>query len=495
MHAQVYTHPTTGIANEFVGSCEVATCAGTYYDDGGVGGSTTLSGAAGNYSNNIGGIYRVFCPNAAGQCLTATFTQFSTEGGFGCPYDYFVVSNGSTQNSPALFGGCGTGAIGPFTGTINGCLGFRFWSDGSVNRAGWAATFSCAPCAGGPTGTSNNDCANFTQVCASTPVASNSTGPGILAEGCGGASCPAGGENYSNWFAVSIAASGTFGFTIVPTVGTDDYDYAVYGPTASCGTLGASIRCSDAGLTGNTGLSAAAVDVSEDVNGDRFTAEITAAAGDVYYIMVDEWTPTGAGYNLNFTGTASISCTPLPVELITLNAKYQQENKSVYIDWKTASETNNDYFTIERSLDGVVWEQIDVIDGHGTTSQQHSYVSIDHNPYPGEINYYRLKQVDLDGAFKIFNTVAIFINDPVSQFSIYPNPANENATIEFNIPYENECIINIYDFTAKQILSHKFTSVKGKNLIPLDLKGFSTGIYFVTFSDKVDFLKTTFIKK
>jgi len=496
-----YLHPTTGIASEKVGSCQVATSSGTYYDDG---------GAAGNYSNNIGysscspfwcpdGIYRIFCPDVAGQCLVATFSSFSIEGGGGCPYDLFTVVNGSTEFAPTIWSGCGTAAIGPFTGTANGCLGFKFASDGTTNGTGWAATFSTIACAGGPSGTANNDCRFYTQLCSNASVASNSTGPGILAEACGGAACPAGGENYSNWFAVTFSSGGTFSFTVSPSVGTDDYDYAVFGPVASaasCSSLPAALRCSDAYLTGNTGLASGAGDNSEDVTGNKWTNEMNVLTGEIYFIMIDEWTPTGAGYNLSFGGTAVMSCgVILPVELLSFDAQYNDEKKLVNLHWVTETEINNGYFAVERSVDGVNYEQIDMVKGSGNSTQQKSYWSVDRNAFPGEINYYRLKQVDRNGKFTYSGVSAVAIYDPSAQFSIFPNPVNETAHIAFNIPYENECSLNIYDYTGKQMLAHKFTSVKGKNLVTVDLADYAKGIYFVTFSDGVDLIKSVFIKE
>jgi len=485
--AQVYTHPLVGIASENVGSCEVATCTGTYYDNG---------GAAGNYSNFVNGTYRVFCPNQAGQCLRATFSSFSIEGGPLCPYDSFFVLNGSTQNSPMLFGGCGTGAIGPFTGTGNGCLGFRFFSDGSVVGPGWAATFSCVPCAGGPTGTANSDCANATFLCSNATVPGNSTGPGIVAEACGGGGCPAGGENYSNWYVVQFLTGGTFNFTIVPQTATDDYDYAVYGPNLACGSLGPALRCSDSGATGNTGLAAASVDNSENVFGDKFTAQMNVLAGQSYYIMVDEWTPTGAGYSLNFGGTAVMSCTMVPVNLISFDAKYDPVNREVLLDWSTASEQNNAYFEVQRSLNGWEFETIDHIIGAGTTQQQMNYHSVDTRPFPGEVNYYRLKQVDENGLFDFSPTQAVLINDPDYQLQVLPNPAGDMAEIAWISGAEvGESRLDIYDYTARHLLSERIIPGKGRNSIPLDLSLFPTGVYFLTLQGGGDMLTRTFVRE
>ena len=111
VNAQAYSHPTTGIAGEYVGACETATCSGTYTDNGGSGS---------NYSNNINAIYRVFCPNTAGNCVRLTFNSFDVEPSFwwfGWNYpDYLTIGNGPTQNSP-LFTSAPADGAGRIYGT------------------------------------------------------------------------------------------------------------------------------------------------------------------------------------------------------------------------------------------------------------------------------------------------------------------------------------------------------------------------------------------
>jgi len=70
LNSQTFLHPTSGIANTYVGACMVNACSGTYYDNGGSGG---------NYSNNINSIYRVFCPTSPSNCVRLTFTSFDVE--------------------------------------------------------------------------------------------------------------------------------------------------------------------------------------------------------------------------------------------------------------------------------------------------------------------------------------------------------------------------------------------------------------------------------
>ena len=192
--ANSFLHPTTGLQGTFVGSCMAVTCDALYYDDG---------GCSSDYSNSINQIYRTFCPDVAGNCVTATFTQFDVEAaGPGCGgvpgcWDALIVNNGPTQNSPQIFGGCGTAIPGPFTSTDpSGCLTFRFCSDGAFPRPGWAINLSCTPCAG-PNGSDNNDCANNTAICSDASFTGSSSGPGITSEGCAGCQLS---ENYSTWY-------------------------------------------------------------------------------------------------------------------------------------------------------------------------------------------------------------------------------------------------------------------------------------------------------
>ncbi|MFZ5554666.1 MAG: beta strand repeat-containing protein, partial [Bacteroidota bacterium] len=316
VNAQTYTHPTVGQQNTYAGTCEVNTCSGTYYDNGGVGGSAVASGAAGNYTNNINAVYRTFCPSTPGGRVSLTFTAFTLENPGGGPgpggcWDYMQIGNGPTQNSPVIAQGCGTSLNGAtVTSTdASGCLTIRFTSDNTINRLGWAATISCVA-GGGPSGTDNYDCINATGICDNGFSFSGlSDGPGLISDDCGGASCVVS-ENFSNWYEFTVQTSGTLGFDIQVGASGDDYDFAVY-QSNSCSALGAPVRCSYAATAGATGLGNGAVDNSEDVSGDGWVAGMNVTAGQHYYLLINEWTPNNSTFTLNWTGTATVN-TPTP---------------------------------------------------------------------------------------------------------------------------------------------------------------------------------------
>jgi len=96
----------------------------------------------------------------------------------------------------------------------------------------------------------------------------------------------------------------------------------------------------------------------------------------------------------------------LPIELISFTAEYS--GGYVEVDWTVASESNNNYFTIERSVDCYSWDEIERIEGLGTHNHHISYNYSDTRPVMG-ISYYRLKQTDYDGNFETFNPVSVTI--------------------------------------------------------------------------------------
>jgi len=110
---------------------------------------------------------------------------------------------------------------------------------------------------------------------------------------------------------------------------------------------------------------------------------------------------------------------PLPIELLYFSAFSKIDHVS--LEWLTKSEINNDYFTIEKSKTGQVWETLVEVDGAGNSSDNIEYDEVDLNPYSG-VSYYRLKQTDFDGTYSYSEIVKV---DRSEEFLIYPNPAND----------------------------------------------------------------------
>jgi len=158
----------------------------------------------------------------------------------------------------------------------------------------------------------------------------------------------------------------------------------------------------------------------------------------------------------------------LPVELLSFNANCL--NGEVFLQWATASEINNDYFTIERSQDGINFEKIGNVIGAGNSNNLKNYSFVDRNLLLGA-NYYRLKQTDFDGEFSYSELKTASCNESI-QFGVYPNPASSTVTLSFNA--EANIQYQIISLDGRVIEDGNF--IRNKNL---DLSKLSNGVYFV----------------
>lgn len=150
---------------------------------------------------------------------------------------------------------------------------------------------------------SQSDCVSAIPVCGNSGFSYTPTGPGNVDEDLGG--CLSSDENFSVWYSFTIATSGTLTFTIDPAVFADDYDFGVYGPNVSCGSLGTPIRCNYSGLDGPTGLSLTATDPNGA--GTQWSSYMDVIAGETYYLVVDNYLSTANGFSLNWGGTATLT--------------------------------------------------------------------------------------------------------------------------------------------------------------------------------------------
>jgi len=162
----------------------------------------------------------------------------------------------------------------------------------------------------------------------------------------------------------------------------------------------------------------------------------------------------------------------LPVTLKSFSLEARQ--KSVLLQWETASEINNDYFEIERShlTPNQDWETIARVTGAGTSTEINHYYFEDFDPGQGR-SYYRLKQVDFDGKFE-YSEIKSVMASPLT--GPYPNPAKDYVIIPIDNGQRTPSI-NLYNIAAVGFRVEY--SVK-KNYIHLDLNTLSSGYYFIT---------------
>jgi len=181
---------------------------------------------------------------------------------------------------------------------------------------------------------------------------------------------------------------------------------------------------------------------------------------------------------------------PLPINLLWFKAKCNQSK--VKLNWTTASETNNDYFTIERSSDAINFEAITTIKGAGNSNQNIKYEFTDqllnwHYPL-SEIIYYRLKQTDYDGQFEYFKIVAVRVcqNYNKNKLAIYPNPSTGTFFIE---GVEQDSRITIMNALGQIVLQYKITEEK----TTIDLNNQQNGIYYIRLISKNEIISKKII--
>ncbi len=162
----------------------------------------------------------------------------------------------------------------------------------------------------------------------------------------------------------------------------------------------------------------------------------------------------------------------LPVELLYFTAECMGE--ATQLQWSTASETNNEYFTIERSSDAVNYEEVARIQGAGTTSQRNDYsFMVDNNSTA--ITYYRLRQTDIDGKYEIFAPIAIQCQNEkaATEISIYPVPANDQVNFfSSNSPMTR---IEIYSIMGAKVAEE---SAEGNQAVS-NISHLARGVYAV----------------
>lgn len=306
----------------------------------------------------------------------------------------------------------------------SGCLTFQFQRYGtgffcsSGGSPGWSATISCT--APPPSG---DNCMGALPFCSSTaynfPNNTGTSAPSGPNYGCLGS------EPNPVWYYMEIDVSGPLQISLSQTTGPGgtgsgiDVDFALWGPVSSVGAGCTSImgggvsplQCSySASPTETIGLG---------YTGGYLSGQSTppnAIAGQVYILLLTNYSGLSGYISFSQTaGSGQADCSiVLPIEL----AAFEGTNvgRRNMLTWITASEQNNAYFALEKSVDGLNWETIEHIAGQGTSVEMKKYTAFDDN-FESTLNYYRLVQHDYNGLSKVSNTVTIdnSIKDKVLQ--------------------------------------------------------------------------------
>ena len=189
-------------------------------------------------------------------------------------------------------------------------------------------------------------------------------------------------------------------------------------------------------------------------------------------------------------GIASGPANSLPIKLIYFKAK--REEDIVKLSWATASEINNDYFTVERSVDGFHFEEILKKHGAGNRNITIYYSDKDNSPLIGN-NYYRLKQTDYDGHFSYSNIEIVNYKikshnkSDIEILSVAPNPFNKNFILNFSAKISTEIEFMLLNSAGQIVAKDKFQASQGNNSYEFsDKSDLKKGIYviYIIFNDQ-----------
>ena len=192
-------------------------------------------------------------------------------------------------------------------------------------------------------------------------------------------------------------------------------------------------------------------------------------------------------YEGTFNG---INVNPLPVTLCDFKA--WSSNSATKLSWATASEINNDYFTVERSPDGKNFSPVTKVKGCGNSETKKEYIAYDESPLPG-LSYYRLRQTDFNGVSKTFNMVPVDNTNPVSS-AIKINSATVAsglALLTYSVPNNEPLTITLVDMSGNIIHKEQIAAKRGMNTYMFsDALSWKPGIYYILINNNVQFAST-----
>lgn len=382
------------------------------------GGTFYDSGGSGGNYGNNQNFTKTFCATSAGDILSFNFTSFRTNDAG----DILYIYDGPTTASPLI--GALTGNLGGF-GTINSsgqCMTFRFVSNAAGVRLGWAASISCTtmlPC-------------NYMLT--------------LSDAGCNGTGAAMFDVYFNGAYAGSVWPDPFCRFNILLI-----------------------------------GL----------VNGDNITVNYAYDGNPAYDTQnsFQLYSPTGSviasGSIPAGSGTVNVinvntSCSLLPIELAEFAA--QCEDDGVLVKWKTYSEYNSSHFTLDRSEDLSEWTAVTTLPGAGNSHDIKKYEYYDTYGSTRDMRYYKLVQIDFDGASETFGPISIGCIGEYPGMLVVPNPFEDVLKVMVTNTESEELRIIIYDMLGSEVYSH--TCAIGSDSYEYNIQtGFmKPGPYIITMS-------------
>ncbi len=314
--------------------------------------------------------------------------------------------------------------------------------------------------------------------------------------------------------------AGFFGTVVIPYTVTDGFSEPVSGTMTivielSCGSLDSiSIGIIEVVTNPVTLISQAYLSVFgglPEFDGSNYIVNIYDSLGVVLFSAND--VPTGSIYlipALNTTNasvtleiTDGLGCTgefsvfiigtTLPVQLLDLKGTVQARGN--LIEWATASETNNDFYTLYRATDGVNYQKIAQVQGKGTTSLSSSYNFFDENA-PNGLVYYQLAQTNFDGTTTTLGTIVLNrVVNALSVVQVAPVPATHSVNLVFATQAIARVQISLFDLSGKLVTTQFADAAAGINNVQVELANVPAGMYMLTLNDGTQVATAKIVKE
>lgn len=374
---------------------------------------------------------------------TSTRLQIPTNDGTSTTNPHAGIYSGSCgsltliacQEDKATGGGSGSvnrGVDITFTTTIGEAYYIQYDSDAAVG-----CNNICVSSTGGLSVPGNNTCGSATPLALNTP----STGNNWLASADGGFDC--GSVENSVWYSFTPATTGNFKFALSDQTGLNSVSNS-----ASPHTNFYAANLQMAVYTSNcTPSSASQVGCSDPFSSGDFEIQTSLSAGSSYLVLIDGLGGASGQFNLMTSPVIA-----LPINLVMFTGK--NDGDINILEWTTTEETNNDYFTIERSGDALHFTSIGTVKGKGNSTKVTNYILEDNAPLTG-IAYYRLKQTDINGHANFpGEIITINYNKSATTFNVYPNPNDgNNVMLRISNFHEKEILIVVNDSYGREMYS------------------------------------------
>ncbi len=446
----------------------------------------SLSGLTAQYSGVF--VYNA-CPAAGGTCIANAVAGASTA-------NYSVTT-------PALTNGV------------------TYW----IVVANWSTPYSTSFCIT-PTITTPPvvapDCASYVNICSNTGFQIDPNGYGTINEipasgsygnpaynglfttepdnpwGSGNEGCLRVGESNSTWMVINISGSGNLEFSFgAGGAQTGFYDWIMYpytGPstcTAISGNTLAPVRCNWNGVSyGGTGL-ASTIPAGGDYS--NYEPPLAVTAGQRYIICFSNYSSASTNVPLNFFGTATVSCTPLGLDLHDFEIDMQCETNEVNLSWKLPVDRDIDHFTVERSIDGNIWEMIaDVKNPTETEGSDNVYKS--RAELNGTtLNYFRIMEVDKNGETDYSVIKTAICKEQIRLNTLAPNPADGLT----NLTYMSKAAgtLMILDASGRAVKTIALENTQGKIIfLPIEVSDLEKGSYLFVVNNGENRTTIPFVK-